>query len=208
MKRQGVYALAYLALFLAGPASAITLATNPVPLAGAGSSGTIDATIELVSTQTGAPAGAVVVYGSIAPTATTLLFRASVGLASDPVAVFGLAFDDDGNGAAGLLPFLAAGYVPGPGTNVQVGNIAGGNTEIGIARTTAPIDSFAPGSVTDLFFVSYAASPVPGKFVIAGASDDFFVFPLPVIAAVEIVPEPGTAALLAVGLAALARRRH
>lgn len=204
--RLGAYALAHLALLLAGPASAITLATNPVLLAGAGSSGTVDATVELVSTQIGAPAGAVVTYGSIAPTATTLLFRASVALGSDPVAIFGLGFDDDGDGTAGLFSFLAAGYVPGPGTNVLVGNVSGGNTEIGIARTTAPTDYFTPGSVTDLFFVSYAASPVPGDFVIAGASDEFFVFPLPVITAVEVVPEPGTAVLLGLGVAGLAVR--
>jgi hypothetical protein len=188
-------------LSFATSSAAITILPNPIPLVGSGDFGSITASIELVSTVTGVPAGGSVSIGTTAPTDTTLVFRASVDLASvDGVTVFAVTADDDGDSLAGLISFSGAGVIAGAGVDITLLAF-----EEVVAAVRPELEVISPGSTTDLFFVSYPIAPGVGEFLIAGAGPTTET-PLPVQSAAMVVPEAGTAALLALGLGALGRR--
>lgn len=208
-KRAGISLTAV--LLLAGSvesASALVITPNPIPLIGTGGlGGSVAASLELVATSTGIPAGGVVSFGSVGPTATSLVFRASVDASSVPVAYFLVAAEASFPLVPPLLPFSGAGVIPGPDVDVALMSIP---TDPSVMLTGPS----AAGAVSDLFFISFATPPALGEFVLAGVDEvelsPFSCGGTPCVQnhATVVVPESGSSQLLAVGLIGLALLRR
>lgn len=194
------------ALLLADAAAALSLATNPIPLVGTGPYGTIVMSVELVATVTGTPVGGVVTIGTVAAGDTTLVFRGSIDATSDPIAVFGVAADDDGLDPLDSVAFSGAGIIAGAGADVLLTTFQPAEESVAVSTPTPLLSSFAPGTVTDLFFLSYATPPAPGQFIVVGATTDINDLPLPLRNTSVVLPEPGAGALLGPALAVLGAR--
>ena len=175
-------------LALGAPAaSALSIIPNPVSLNGSG----IVGSIELVDVVTGLPAGGVVGDGSVGASDTTLVFEADV-VASSPFDAW--TFILLGLRAVGGGSFVAPTATGGvdPDFNLDEGFIQAGND----AKFTG---SVAEGTTSDRFFVSYAG-PIATDgslelFIRAGEGITF------TDGTALVVPEPGTALLLALGAA-------
>jgi hypothetical protein len=178
------------AVALATAANA-SLTPNPID---AVQSGNVTARFWLVGTTSGLPAGGLLLDGSIAPSDTTLLFQMEY-LAAAP-----LAFSQMGIFRDATL-FSGVGTVPGAGVDWTMAAVTTGGAFAAFAQSAA----LAQSAITDVLFVSSASFDVgetlhfaysgPGGTV--GGSGD-----------AQWVPEPDTFALLAVGLALLARARR
>jgi len=185
-------ALAAIALG-AAPAQALSISPTSVDLVEFESGTLVVATITLVGTTTGLPAGGVTLRGAVAPADETLLFVVEYDFPDSlgPLAAVGV------TRATGTWSGL--GWVPGPDVDWSLASSLFG----GSAGIAAPLDH---GQTSDVFFVSAASIPV-------GTELDFSFqgwhgVPL-AYGSATVVPEPTTLALLTGGLALLARaRRH
>lgn len=174
-------------------ATQATIVPNPVTLLS--SVPTPLAVVTLVGMTTGVPAGGMVLDGSAAPSDLTLLLTVeNVGVAAPSFGQLGV-FGDP--------LWSSVGWIPGTGVDWTMGAAATGNAAFG---QTAAIPT---GGVSDVFFIT-----VPGIDVGEVLNVAFWnglpgpPGPTTGTALVTWVPEPGTLALLAGGLALLAARRR
>ena len=188
MARSKHLAFATVAVALvAAPASGLSIIPNPVSLNNAG----IVGSIELVDVVTGLPAGGVVGDGTVGASDTTLVFEADV-VASSPFDAWGFIFL--GLRLVGGSSFIAPTATGGvdPDFNLTEGFIQAGNSAI----FTGGVDE---GTTSDLFFVSYA-SPLAtdGSLELFFRAGEGITF---ADGTALVVPEPGTALLLALSAA-------
>lgn len=175
----------------AGTATALGIAPSPVEL----HNPDLVARFAFVGESTGVPAGAVVLAGTVAPTDTVLMFTVEYVAPS----IAPLAYVQIGHGSGGVLTGM--GWIPGDGDDwafVPQGTFP----QPGASFASSTLDT---GHVGDVIFVSSTSFPV--------GTDLGFYFqgyhgvPWGFVGA-TVIPEPGTLALVAGGLALLARTRQ
>jgi hypothetical protein len=192
--------LLLLALVLTTPAAqALTITPNPLVFLAGVQPAIVSGNAELVDVTVGVPSGGVVLEGTVAPTASTLVFRVRLDSSSAQTGPVGLFL-------AWSLPLslfadaLGGGWIPGAGKDV-----------VSVLRTRT-MESlhfvFADGGLTggeegDLFFASFselAVGQAVGLVVrpaLSGAAAETFT--------AEVVPEPSVRSL---ALAALGMSLH
>jgi hypothetical protein len=180
-----------LALGASGPSDALSLAPNPVALVGFEA---LVARFTFVGESTGAPAGGIVLAGTVAPTDTVLMFAVEyVAQSIAPLALAQIGRTSGTLSGLGWIPggaddwsYFAFGPFPGPTASFASNTLDTGATGDVIFVAAA---SFPAGTTLAFYFQGYHG--VPQAY-----------------ASATVVPEPMTFALLAGGLAALAVRRR
>jgi len=190
MARSLRLSLAALPLCVASIATAGSIVPNPLTIANSASVAL--AQVTLVGSSTGTPSGGVVLAGSAAPTDLTLLLTVQyLGPGSPTFSQLGLFADP---------LWSSVGWIPGAGVDWTKGA-----TSVGAALAQSA--AIATGAVTDVLFITVPSIDVGKQIDVAfwngssnasGSGDEFATW----------VPEPGTLALLAGGLALLARARR
>lgn len=172
-------------------ASAVTVSPNPIDLSDPGG---IVARFTFVGESTGLPAGGVVLAGAVAPTDVVLMFTVEyVAQSISPLALAQV------GRSAGTLSGM--GWIPGDGDDWAL--FALGTFPQAVASfASATLDT---GAVGDVIFIS--AASFPEGTALGFYFQGFHGVPQ-ASGSATVVPEPMTAALLAGGLALLARARR
>jgi len=175
-------------LGFASAAHAGTFVPNPVSIANAADDAL--AQVTLVGTATGVPAGGIVLDGSAGPSDLTLLLTLRyVGPGSPTFTQLGLFADP---------LWSSVGWIPGADVDWTSGAHTAGSAAF--AQSAA----IATGAVTDVLFITVPSIDV-GKVLLFGFTNGSGSASGGGQAAATWVPEPGTLALVAGGLALLAR---
>jgi hypothetical protein len=183
-------------LLLAGtPAPATGLAITPDPAVFdllIGGSDHFKGNIDFVGMVTGAPAGGVVLGGSVGAGDVTLMFTATIdsdsalGMASTNIFPFPV--------LASSPVFSAVGTIPDGGADVS---LQFADSDSAIILYDDPGDfELNPGQTSDTFFLSFSSISVGDQL-----GFEYVVLPLGTL---TVVPEPGALGLLALGACALA----
>jgi hypothetical protein len=182
---------------LAAPVASSALAILPNPLV-IDHPGGAQGTLELIDVVTGAPAGSgSFQIGIVSPTSTTLVFRVTGATGSpEPGAGLRLVVRDDFGVA---VPFAAMGVIEGPDANFA---ILGTSPVPPVEADFITGDPIA-GSVFDPIFLAFDLPLVTDGGWTLGATWDVG----PGGGSAQIVPEPASGLLLALGLGTLAPRR-
>lgn len=172
-----------ISLLASGPAWAISISPNPLPLYGPD-----EAALNLVGAGVGLPAGGVVLDGTVAAGDIVLAFE----FEAYPSAVFLPAGTFEWNYAVGS---------PATPTMTAVGTVLGPGLDIASATAGAPgglslAGVLDPGTTSDVFFIAFATSPVGAEIDFSGLGG---LLPL---GSFTVVPEPTTSLLLLVAGAA------
>jgi hypothetical protein len=196
--------LAFAAL---SPSAAHALAIAPASVRSA-RAGELDATLEFVEVRNGAPAGGQLLEGAIGPGDSTVVFRLRLGPESTSLAELPIVALL-GPPPTTYLPFAGAGWIPGPDRDVE--GVTRDAEPFGGDRAVVAFDTpLVAGNQSDLFFVAWGELAEGNR---VGMSITRIVFSTPtaqyavrVFVGGQVVPEPATAALLALGLAVLRAR--
>jgi hypothetical protein len=190
--RSSVARLALAASVLLAPIAAPALGLAPDPLAldiVFGDPG-FTGSAHFVSTVTGLPAGGTLLAGSVGAGNVTFVFEITLDAGSPESAVVVVL----GHPSPGL--WTGIGTIPGAGADFVSGGI-GGYANFG------PSAALPPGATTDLLFVSAPSVPLGASVLVAMLGTNSSEAG----GYATVVPEAGTSALLALGLAALGWRR-
>lgn len=173
------------------PAAALSMLPNPVLLTATN----FQARVELVDVVQGLPPGAL---GSVGPTDTTLIFRVTV----DEAGPGSPAFSNINISLEGE-PYLSGwNGIPGPDIDVKISVIIPPLASFYFEKNgVRGADALAAGDVTDLFYASW---PLPPESLI-GLDIQFLEISSGVLGVAQLVPEPSTGVLVALGLLLLGR---
>jgi hypothetical protein len=178
----------------AAPAEALTLSPNPLVLVpdASNTDPNFRSLLTLVDVVNGIPVGGSVLSGSVSASDVTLVFEASLDASAAEGALFLLVDHPESlDSAYAGVRYTGAGRVPGGGHDIDSASLAG--TYAAFILTGAGL---APGASADLFFLSIPSLSVGTPFLGAiGTVGSYGA------ATATFVPEPGTSALLAFGLA-------
>ena len=151
--------------------------------------------LRLLEAVAGLPVDGVASLGLVEPAAQTLVFQGRVAAGSPPPGA-GLTIrllDELGD----VIPIAAAGFVPGPGSDLLIAASAAGGATFVFATQ-------APGTVFDAVFLSFDLPlALDGSIFVEAALENG-----PPGGIATLVPEPGTATLLGLGLSMLVRWRR
>jgi hypothetical protein len=169
----------------------------------------LHASLELLSIERGVPAGGIVLDGSIAPDDWTLVFRLALADDSEPVgSIPFLAVDAAGDGR----PLAGGGVLPGADDAVSaVARAFPTEPDWMLVYFDLAGDLLLPGQRSDRFFVSWSTlfdGDRVGTLLQTGPTRPTTGEPPRAFFGAQVVPEPGTALLVALGLASLRRPRR
>jgi hypothetical protein len=195
-------------LWFTGSATAgldMTMDPNPVQFNNNSASNPISGWIELVSVETGLPAGGTVLAGSVGANDITLVFQIMV----DEGEVFSVGIGIFDTAASAGVPSTGAGWIPDNPDWVDISGVSGtAGTRVFTFDNDADGEGndngrLSPGETSDLLFVSYSSLVFDGtqfvNFMIIDGGPDPFV-------SVPLVPGPASLFVLGLGAAALGRR--
>jgi hypothetical protein len=183
-------------------ARAAFISPNPLTVPAGSSDPPLTGSVELVGIVNGVPTGGVVTRGTVEAGDWTFVFRVEVTAGVSDALVMGIGPPNVPSPPIGWLPMDGMGWIPGAGVDIAF---------TGPSNPNPPIVAFTPagggvsaGQSYDLVFVSFETHPAQdGSLVVhAGLS----IVP-PAFGTAVILPEPGTAVLLGLGLALLGRSR-
>lgn len=172
------------------PATALSITPNPLDLTYFGEE--VVARVTFVGSVTGVPADGITLRGAVAPTDESLLF--TVEYIAQSISNLGFVGVTRSSGA-----WSAVGWVPGSGVDWS--------EALQLVRGTAQTFSglLDTGDTSDVFFVS--TSSIPDGTSLEFYFQGYHSVPYGTGTAV-VVPEPATLALVAAGLAIVARCRR